>query len=122
MSHFIETLLPYVCGRILLLVQLPPVVCALVQLQIFSVQFLQIVLTNAIILESRRVLGFERFLLHNKKRNPYDEGIIANIADFTQPAGESHFQGLRPGEITDAYCEAMLKNRGLNLRPTIHEQ
>jgi hypothetical protein len=114
-----EPLLPYVCGRFLLVSQLVPIGWTFVQLSIFSVQFAQIALTNAIILESKRVLGFEVFLLQDRQRNPYDIGVMQNLPDFWQPVRGGAWPALRPGEVTDAYCEDILKYRGLDLKPTI---
>jgi hypothetical protein len=114
-----EAIVEYLCGRILLLVQIGPIVWAWIQLSIFSVQFAEIVVTNGMILESKRVFGFEVFVLQDRKRNPYDLGFSGNVAEFSQPVRGSIWPGLRPGEVTDAYCEDMLKYRGIDLRPTI---
>jgi hypothetical protein len=117
----VEPLWPYVYGRTLLLLQLPLIAWVWIQLAIFSFQFVHIVFTNAIILKSNHVLGFETFLLQDRKRNPYNAGFWANFDDFTQPIRGFPWPALRPGEITDAYCEDILKYRGIDLRPTIRE-
>jgi hypothetical protein len=114
-----EPFLAYVCGRILLLVQLPAIVYAFVQLSIFVIQFTQIVFTNGIILESKRAGGMEVFVLEDAARNPDSQGCLHNVLDFTQPVRGVPWPALRPGAATDAYCEDVLKYRRLDLKPTI---
>jgi hypothetical protein len=114
-----DGLLSYVCGRFLLLVIAAPYAWLWVQSLIVAVQLAQIVLTNGIILETSRVMGFEVFRIQERRRNPYDIGLVANVAEVLNPIRHGIWPGLRPGPVTDAFCEDMLQYRAVDLRPTI---
>jgi hypothetical protein len=115
----LDAIVPYVRGRFLLIVIAVPSVCFWVQFLILGVQLTQIVLTNSIILESYSVMGFEVFRIQERGRNPYDVGLTANAMQIADPVRQGIWPGLRPGPVTDAFCEDMLKYRGVDLRPTI---
>jgi hypothetical protein len=114
-----ESSLSYLYGRFLLLIIAVPYAWLWVQFSIVGIQLVQIVLTNSIILESYRVKGFEVFRIQKRSRNPYDVGIVANAMEIADPVRQGIWPGLRPGPVTDAFCEDMLRYRGVDLRPTI---
>jgi hypothetical protein len=72
-------------------------------------------------LETKSKFGFEYFVLQDRKRNPYFQGFLKSIAEANEVNKRSPNDPLTPGPVTDAYCEDMLKYRGLDLKPTICE-
>jgi hypothetical protein len=86
---------------------------------IFFVQFAQAMFTSAIFLESKRWGWFEYFAIQQRKRNPYDKGLMDNMALLGAPPSSFSWPSLTRGPQTDQYFEDVIRFRGLDLRPTV---
>jgi hypothetical protein len=116
-----DTLWSYLTSRILLICLLLPALYGLIQVSIFLTQYLYLVATNGIILESKKWLCFEYFVCQDPQRNPYDRGFLDNWGEVTGAGESAAWPCLTPGQVTDAYCEDFMKYRGVDLKPTIRD-
>jgi hypothetical protein len=96
-----------------------PSAALMLQSIIFFVQFTQAMFTSAIFLESKRWGWFEYFVIQQRKRNPYDKGLIDNMALVGAPPSSFSWPSLPGGPETDQYFEDVSRFRGLDLRPTV---
>jgi hypothetical protein len=96
-----------------------PITCILAQAVVFGVQLLWISAVNGMIIESKWVAGLEYFVIQDHTGNAYDAGTCANLHSVIANEYQRGWPSLRPGPVTDKYCEDMLAWHGLDLRESI---
>jgi hypothetical protein len=105
--------------RIVLTLIAWPSAVLMIQSVIFFVQFTRAMITNSIFLESKRWGWFEYFVVQQRTRNPYDKGIIDNMASIGAPPSSFSWPALSHAPQTDLYFEDVIRFRGIDLSPTI---
>ena len=114
-----ETIIGEVVEHGLLVIIFVPCVLALFQAVLYLIPFLQIAITNGIVLRTFMWGIFEVPIPEKPCRNPYCGSLYDNLSDFLDLVCHDGAPGLVSGPRTDAFCEDWLEYRGLDLKPTV---